>query len=116
MCTLTLYSVTYLTVLQRVLQREHRFESQKFHVSLYYKELGLFPPSIDGSSRFEAVPSDIAVDCAPEIAAFVLHNQSLKHKVIYRVTVRLASVLYNYAVYSLYSLKYFTLQPDNVVM
>ena len=58
-------------------------ESQKFHVSLYYKELGVLPPGVDVSSQFEAVPSDIAVDCTPEIAAFVLHNQSLKQKVAY---------------------------------
>jgi len=51
------------------------------HVSLYYKELGLLPPGIDTSSQFEAVPSDIAVDCAPEIVGFILHNQSLKLKV-----------------------------------
>jgi len=76
-----------LTVLQQVLQREHQCESQTFHVSLYYKELGLLPPSFDCSSQFEAVPSHVAVDCAPEIAGFILHNQSLKQKVTYTVTV-----------------------------
>jgi len=54
---------------------------------LYYKELGLLPPSFDCSSQFEAVPSHVAVDCAPEIAGFILHNQSLKQKVTYTVTV-----------------------------
>lgn len=81
-----------LAVLQRVLQREHRFEDQNFHVSLYYKEFGLFPPGLDGSSQFEAVPSDIAVDCAPEIVGFILHNESLKQKVTYPVTVSVSSV------------------------
>ena len=76
-----------ITVLQRVLQREHVLDGQKFSVSLYYKELGLFPPGVDGSSQFEAVPSDIAVDCAPEIAAFILHNPPLKQKVICSVSV-----------------------------
>jgi len=77
----------FRTVLQRVLQREHGLDGQKFHVSLYYKELGLFPPGFDGSSQFEAVPSDIAVDCVSEIAAFILHNQSLKQKVMFSVSV-----------------------------
>jgi len=70
-----------LTVLQQVLQRQHSLEKQKFQVSLYYKELGLLPPGIDVSSQFESFPSDIAVDCAPEIAGFILHNQLLKQKV-----------------------------------
>jgi len=48
---------------------------------LYYKELGLLPPGIDVSSQFEACPSDIAVDCAPEIAGFILHNHPIKQKV-----------------------------------
>jgi len=76
----------FLTVLQRVLQREHGLDGQTFKVSLYHKELGLYPPGFDGSSQFEAVPSDIAVDCASEIAAFILHNQSLKQKVICSVS------------------------------
>jgi len=64
-----------------VQQRQHSWEKQKFHVSLCYKELGLLPPGIDVSYQFEACPSDIAVDCAPEIAAFILHNHPLKQKV-----------------------------------
>ena len=82
----------FLTVLQQVLQREHSFESHQFHVSLYYKELGLLPPGIDSSSQFEAIPSDVVVDCAPEIAGFILHNQALKQKV-YSVAV---SIIYVY--------------------
>jgi len=64
-----------------VLQQQHSLEEQKFHVSLYYKELGILPPGIDTSSQFDATPSDVAVACAPEIAAFILQNQSLKQKV-----------------------------------
>ena len=52
-------------------------------MSLYYKELGLLPPGIDVSSQFDASPSDIAVDCPPEVAGFILHNQLLKQKVVW---------------------------------
>ena len=82
----------FLTVLQRVLQREHRIEGQKLHVALYYKELGLLPPGIDGSSQFEAIPSDVAVDCSPEIAAFILRNPPVKHQVMYFVTVSVTTM------------------------
>ena len=50
-------------------------------MSLYYKELGILPPGIDTSSQFDATPSDVAVACALEIAAFISQNQSLKQKV-----------------------------------
>ena len=71
----------FLTVLQEVQKRDHSFDGQKLHVSLYYKELGLCPPGIDCSSQFDVVPSDVAVECASEIAGFILHNKSLKQKV-----------------------------------
>jgi len=72
-------------------------QRQKFHVSLYYKELGLLPPGIDGSSQFDANPSDIEVECTPEIAAFVLHNQLLKQKVTYYVTISIQCLSVVYA-------------------
>jgi len=90
-----------------VLKREHSLKDEKLHVSVYYKELGVIPPGIDVSSPFEAVPSDIAMNCSPEITKFILQNQSLKQKVSTH------DVHHMYVATTLSDIKIFVLQKFN---
>jgi hypothetical protein len=67
-----------VSVMNRVLSREHTISEQKVTVLPYYPKLGILPPGFDSCQPQQPIPADIMIGCNPELLNFIRKKRAAK--------------------------------------